>query len=40
LVKNGEIESSKAKDIKKLFDEIGYEIPQQDLELWQFLAGR
>jgi len=40
LVKNGEIESSKAKDIKKLFDEIGYEIPRQDLELWQFLAGR
>jgi len=40
LVKNGEIESTKAKDIKKLFDEIGYEIPRQDLELWQFLAGR
>ena len=38
LVKNGEIESPLAKSIKKEFDEIGYEIPKQDLELWQFLA--
>jgi len=40
LVKNGEMESSKAIEIKKIFDNVGYEIPQQDLELWIFLAGQ
>jgi predicted ATP-binding protein involved in virulence len=38
LVKNGKVESSKAKEIKQNFDNIGYEIPPQDLELWIFLA--
>lgn len=38
LVKSGEIDSLKAKEIKKIFDNMGYEIPQQDLELWIFLA--
>ena len=38
LVKNGEIDSLKAKEIKKIFDKVGYEVPQQDLELWIFLA--
>ena len=38
FVKNGKIESTEAQQIKTELDNIGYEIPEVDLELWKFLA--